>query len=204
MSGSQKIDIVLAKRVCVTQNTEHYIIMLLVSVCQYDLACQRLLSGIIACTTFRRLCMLVPPLDSSVSGQHMDSAHLGQALFPSSPPFHLSSLHLSVSPFLWELSNSFPLLSCCKWSPSQPPVFALGCVIEELSFINDYITNTNQTKELLFLLLTGTQEQRWSSEATVEVPTWKRSEGFRQILWSTRQTRRERVNRFNLHACIYS
>lgn len=34
---------------------------------------------------------------------------------------------------------------------SQPAasLFALGCVIEELSFISDYITNTNQTKELL-------------------------------------------------------
>lgn len=59
-SDTQKIDIVLAKRVCVIQNTEHYIIMLLVSVCRYDLACQRLLSGIIACTTFRRLRILVP------------------------------------------------------------------------------------------------------------------------------------------------
>lgn len=60
MTDTQKIDTVLAKRVCVTQNTEHYIIMLLVSVCRYDLDCQRLLSGIIACTTFRRLFMLVP------------------------------------------------------------------------------------------------------------------------------------------------
>lgn len=57
---TQRIDTVWAKMVCVDQNTEHYIVMLLVSLCQYDLACQRLLSGIIACTTFRRLCMLVP------------------------------------------------------------------------------------------------------------------------------------------------
>lgn len=60
VSDTQKIDIVSGKRICVTQNTEHYIVMLLVSVCRYDLACQSLLSGIIACTTFRRLRMLVP------------------------------------------------------------------------------------------------------------------------------------------------
>jgi len=57
MRDTQKIDIVLAKRFRVRiQN----IIMLPVSLCQYDLACQRILSGMIACATFRRLCMLVP------------------------------------------------------------------------------------------------------------------------------------------------
>lgn len=44
VADTQKIDTVLAKRACVTQNTD-YIIMLLMSVCQYDLESQRLLSG---------------------------------------------------------------------------------------------------------------------------------------------------------------
>lgn len=62
--------ILFTKRVRVIQNTDD-VIMLLVSVCQYDLDCRRLLSGIIACATFRRLCNLVPPSDSSISGQPM-------------------------------------------------------------------------------------------------------------------------------------
>lgn len=97
------------------------------------------------------------------------------------------------------------LLLPCKWSPSQPPVFALGCVIEELSFINDYITNTNQTKELLFFFSfcwlkhrssAGHQRQQWKS---IHVKDQKASDKF-----SDQHVRaEERVNMFNLHACIH-
>lgn len=52
-------DAVSDKRVGVTENTEGFIIMLLMSVCQYDLVCQRFRTDIIAGPTFRRPCPFV-------------------------------------------------------------------------------------------------------------------------------------------------
>lgn len=111
-TDTQKIDIVLAKRVCVTQNTD-YIIMLLMSVCQYDLDCQRLLSGIIACTTFRRLCAFLSP----IRFKHFWTAHAVRG-GGVSIPFFAPSLPLI---FPSNLSIPFSFYENCHiHSPRSP------------------------------------------------------------------------------------
>lgn len=176
LSDTQKIDIVFGKKICVTLNTEHYVIMLLVSVSRYDLARQSLLSGVIACTTFRRLCMLVP-----IRFKHFWTGHGQCTLRAASIPV-LSSYLPSISPSnlsiilcLYENLCSFPCSPAASEVPASRQSLPTGVWQKELSFINDYITNTNQTKELLLLFFFYTGAAlviRGKSERSHVVEIW--------------------------------
>lgn len=90
--------------------------------------------------------------------------------------------------------------SCCQPSPSQTPVVAWGCVIEELSFMRKYSYNTNQTKELLsFFFFSFCSWARRRSSAghprqQRKSPHGLRSEGFKWVsLINVSDQKRERL-----------
>lgn len=114
---------------------------------------------------------------SRIGFKHFWAAHgRGTLRAVSVPPLFFSSLppliplsNLSIPlPFLFFFMRTVTFIPPCSPTATEVPAsrqsLPRGCAIEELSFINDYITNTNQTKELLFLLLflADPQERRWS------------------------------------------
>lgn len=207
LSDTRQIDIVFGKKIGVTQNTEHYVIMLLVSVCQYDLARQSLLSGVIACTTFRRLCMRVP-----IRFEHFWTGH-GRCTFRAvSVPvlsFSLPSIspsNRSIIPCLYENLHSFPYYTAASEVPASRQSLPTGVWQKSFHLLTIISLTQSRPKSFFFFFPFfpadwNAQEQRWSSEARVKDPMWLRSDSFNSLI-STSEQKKELLYIQVCMACI--